>query len=379
MRRMDLWKLSLLNVFASPVRSVLTVLGMAIGVSAILAVLALGEAGKTQVRAEMGRLGIDKVWVSASGEDGLRHGDGRLLADILALDATEVAYASASVKHGSEAVPCAVLGCAQSYLDMTGIALAKGRALYPMEWRADSRSVLLGESAAQAIGARPGDVITLEGIAFVVRGTVQSANAFSRVDASGAVIVPIEALCVLLGQTVHEVLLDVPEGTMPQNVATMAQNVMEMRRGVSVDTLTLQVQMEAADSVITIFVDVLKWVALICILVGGIGVMNILLVSVRERRREIGVMKSLGTTYGQICALFLLEAVLYATLGGVLGILLGFGLIAAAGRSIGLTAWARPADCVTVFLAALAVGIAFGVMPASRAASLKCVDALRDE
>lgn len=379
MKHMDLWKLSLLNVFAAPVRSVLTVLGMAIGVSAILAVLALGEAGKTQVRAEMGRLGIDKVWVSASGEETLRHGDGRLLSDALVLDATEVAYASASVTRGSKAVSCAVLGCAQDYLDMTGIAFAQGRALYPLEWKADSRSVLLGENIAQSLGARPGEVIDVEGVAFVVRGTVQSANAFSRVDVTDALIVPIEALCALLGQTVHEVLLDVPEGAMPQNIAAMAQSVMETRRGVSVDTLTLQVQMEAADSVITVFVDVLKWVALICILVGGIGVMNILLVSVRERRREIGVMKSLGTTHGQICALFLLEAVLYATLGGILGILLGFGLIAAAGRSIGLNAWARPSDCALVFLSALAVGVAFGVMPASRAASLKCVDALRDE
>lgn len=379
MRRMDLWKLSLLNVFAAPVRSVLTVLGMAIGVSAILAVLALGEAGKTQVRTEMGRLGIDKVWVSASGEDALRHGDGRLLADTLSLNATEVAYASASVAKGRESVSAAVLGCAQGYLDMTGIALVNGRALYPLEWKADSRSVLLGEKTAQALGVHPGDVITVEGIAFAVQGTVQSASAFSKVDASCAVIVPIEALCAMLGQTVHEVLLDVPEGSMPQSVAAMAQSVMETRRGVSVDTLTLQVQMEAADSVITIFVDVLKWVALICILVGGIGVMNILLVSVRERRREIGVMKSLGTTHGQICALFLLEAVLYATLGGVLGILLGFWLIMVAGRSIGLNAWARPEDCIAVFLAALSVGIAFGVTPASRAASLKCVDAMRDE
>lgn len=379
MKRMDLWKLSLLNVFAAPVRSALTVLGMAIGVSAILAVLALGEAGKNQVRTEMGRLGIDKVWVSAARDEPLRHGDGQLLAERLSLDATEAVYLSAEVTSSHSQAHSSVMGCSAAYLLMTGTQVEDGRALYPMEWAADSRSVLLGGALAEELGVRPGDRIAVQGVPFVVRGTVRSANAFSRLDAATTVIVPIEALCGMLGETVHEIMMDVPEDMEPQTVAAMAQSVMEASRGVPVDTMTLQVQMEAADSVITVFVDVLKWVAFICIAVGGIGVMNILLVSVRERRREIGVMKSLGTTRGQICALFLLEALLYATLGGVLGLLLGFGLIAAAGRSIGLTAWARPGDCAAVLLCAMAVGILFGVMPASRAAALPCVDALREE
>ena len=141
----------------------------------------------------------------------------------------------------------------------------------------------------------------------------------------------------------------------------------------------MQVQIEAANSVMSIFVDVLKWVAAICILVGGIGVMNILLVSVRERRREIGIMKSLGTTEGQICLLFLLEALVYALVGGCMGLVIGIGLIETAGRSIGLTPVIRLGDCATVFLAALAVGLFFGVSPASRASRMKPVDALRDE
>ena len=120
-------------------------------------------------------------------------------------------------------------------------------------------------------------------------------------------------------------------------------------------------------------------IAAISLLVGGIGVMNILLVSVRERRREIGIMKSLGTTEGQICLLFLLEALVYALVGGCMGLVIGVGLIETAGRSIGLTPVIRLGDCVAVFLAALAVGLIFGVSPASRASRMKPVDALRDE
>ena len=107
--------------------------------------------------------------------------------------------------------------------------------------------------------------------------------------------------------------------------------------------------------------------------------MNILLVSVRERRREIGIMKSLGTTRAQICMLFLLEALIYALVGGVLGIAIGFGLIGTAGSSIGLHPVVRFRDCALVFASALLVGLFFGVMPASRASQLRPVDALREE
>ncbi|MEG2481441.1 MAG: FtsX-like permease family protein, partial [Clostridia bacterium] len=154
---------------------------------------------------------------------------------------------------------------------------------------------------------------------------------------------------------------------------------MRTHRKTEVQAVSMQVQIEAANGVMAIFVDVLKWVAAICILVGGIGVMNILLVSVRERRREIGIMKSLGTTQMQICLLFLLEALIYALVGGALGLVIGMGLIGLAGKSIGLLPVVRFSDCFLVFTAALAVGLFFGVMPASRASRLKPVDALRED
>ena len=116
---------------------------------------------------------------------------------------------------------------------------------------------------------------------------------------------------------------------------------------------------------------------LICMLVGGVGVMNILLVGVRERRREIGIMQSMGTTGGQICCLFLLEALIYAAIGGFLGILLGMGLTDAAGRSIGLHPQISLFDCAAVLMVAFLTGLGFGVAPAARASGMKPVDALR--
>ncbi len=379
MKRYDFWRLSLRNIFAAPARSVLTVLGMAIGIGAILAVLTLGDAGKHQVQSEMARLGIDRVWLTAAEGGSLRQGDAELLMQALGTTATEQVYAPVMAQSAAKQQSCVVVGCTRAYLTVMDTSVLKGRGLYAPEWEAGGRSVLLGEEIATELSVAAGELVSLAGMPFWVRGVVRQNNELSQVDASRAVFMPIKVLCGMMGQSVHEITLTVPKGAKPQAVAVMAQDVMLSQRGLHVETVTMQVQIEAANSVMSIFVDVLKWVAVICILVGGIGVMNILLVSVRERRREIGIMKSLGTTEGQVCTLFLLEALIYALVGGTFGILIGVGLIETAGRSIGLTPVIRIGDCAAVFMAALAVGLFFGVAPASRASRMKPVDALREE
>ena len=379
MRRKDLWKLSLLNVFSSPVRSLLTVLGIAIGIGAVLAVLTLGDAGKAQVRAEMSRLGIDRIWLTASGDEALREGDGLLLAKAIQVQTTEQTYLMTEIRKGEKSCSAPVVGCSEEYVRLGGISVVEGRMLYPLEWSCESTGVLLGKQLAGRLSAGPGDELVIAGNVFSVRGIVEADGAFSRVNTSDAVFLPLEVLNRKNGLPVQEIMLSVPADTPLQTVADAAQQAMLKTRNLSVDVMTMQVQMEAADSVMTIFVDVLKWVAMICILVGGIGVMNILLVSVRERRREIGVMKSLGATGGQVCILFLLEALIYALVGGAMGILLGMALTDSAGRNIGLRAFVSLKDCVLAAMAAGMVGLVSGVWPAYRASCLNPGDALRSE
>lgn len=378
MKRLDFWKWSLRSVFSAPVRSVLTVTGIAVGIGAILAVLTLGSAGKNQVQSELKRLGIDQVWLTASGDVPLRQGDGQWLGDTLHVSATEQAYAPVEVSCGQERESGVAVGCSPAYLDSLDMTLQAGRTLYPLEWTGDGRSVLMGCKLAQQLHAQPDDTVYLAGRAYILRGILEEPQALCQVDAAYGVFMPIEAMGRLMGETVHEITLSVPAQQKPQSLAAMAQRLMSEARGVNTETLTMQVQMEAAASVVSVFVDVLKWVAFICTLVGGIGVMNILLVSVRERRREIGVMKSLGTTQYQVCLMFLQEALIYAACGGFLGILTGIGLIEAAARSIGLSPRISPADCALVLGAALAVGLVFGAAPALRAGRMRPVDALRD-
>lgn len=377
MKRFDLWKLSLLNVFLTPVRSVLTVLGFAIGIAAVLAVITLGEAGRIEVQREMGRLGIDRIRITAVGEGMLTRGTGEWLRQATNVETTELVYFPAQIAAADGLwKSITICGCEKTFLADT--ELVQGRRLWQDEWDEGSQSALMGKTLADQLQIQPGDCVYLAQQVFQICGIVSPGEGVSVIPVAESLLLPIDAACTLTSGVIQEIQTVSYPGLSIQNAQKLAEQFFT-RTGDAVQTETMQVQMDAAASVIGTFVNVLKWVALVCILVGGIGIMNMLLVNVRDRRREIGIMKSLGTTPRQICTLFLLEALVYALSGGFLGIMLGNILIYIAGISIELTAQAGFGDCVTVFAAAMSIGLLFGVWPAFRASKLSCVDALRQE
>lgn len=378
MRKQEFWKLSIWNILSSPLRSFLTVLGMAIGVGAILAVLTLGDAGKLQVRSEMSRLGIDKVRMTTNHLP-LTEQDGKLLAMSMKTSVSTALYWSGKATTSYKSVSAQALGCQADQFRSLSPVMIDGRQLLPLEWSGNSRSTLVGEVIARMLGLRPGEWFSFDGIMLRCVGIMGSSQDASQVDTAQTIVIPQQVLQRKLGKDiVHELTIAVPAGMSPDETAAKAVEVLRSEAGKETTAVSLQVQAEAANSILTIFIDVLRWVAVICMFVGGIGVMNILIVSVRERRREIGIMQSLGADAWQICSLFLCEALIYALIGGSFGLLLGGVLIRVAGESIGLAASVRFSECIIVFFCAIAVGLASGVVPAIKACTLQPVEALVD-
>ena len=252
--------------------------------------------------------------------------------------------------------------------------LLEGRWFTEREYQQGASVAIINDALASALGGSPvGRRISLG----VRQVTVVGVAAPAAAQATGPLVaLPLRTLLdTYPDASVSEVTVSVPHGFKADEVAAMALASL----GEGFQAATLQTEIDAARSVIRIFVMVLACVAAVCMVTGGIGVINILLVSVRERRREIGLMKAVGGTSGQVAALFLMEAVCYALLGGLLGLMLGMGMIALFGRIIGLSASLTAAVALPTLLGAGALGVVFGVAPAMKAAGMQPVDALRQE
>jgi len=272
-----------------------------------------------------------------------------------------------------------IVGCSCSYFANLQVSIIEGEQLNALQWQDGGEAALVGAEVAKEFCIFPGEWFSLGGRMFRCAGIMGQSRDVSQLDMQEVILLPADVMAGWFGQIVHELSIDVPESMLPDLVAVMASDLLYQNRGVESNAVSMQLQAEAADNVLFVFVDVLKWVALVCMIVGGIGVMNILLVSVGERRREIGIMQSLGMNRCQICLLFLCEASLYAVVGGFCGVLFGIALIHVAGNNIGLSPIVNVLDCVVVFLATVAMGLVFGVLPAAKAGSMQPVAALRDD
>ncbi len=380
---MMLWDAAMLaatNLLKNPVRTLLTILGLGVGVGAILTVVTLGGAGQAQVETEIARLGVDKVWITADAESDrmLTTADSRYAAAAAGAPACAGAVTIGMVSRGENACTAQIAGYDAGIEDVHQPVLLEGRMISGAEHETAASVALADESLAAQLGGDVCGARVFVGnravrIVGVVRDmTVQAAG-------TGMVILPLTTfLDTYASAQIAEMTVSVPAGAQAEEIGGIATAALE-KRGGSFRAASLQEEIDAARSVIRIFVMVLACVAAVCMLTGSIGVMNILLVSVRERRREIGLLKAVGGTARQVGTLFLLEAVCYAVLGCGLGLLLGVAMIRLFGAWIGLSAVLSLQTTAVTVLAACALGVAFGVVPALRAAGMVPVEALKGD
>lgn len=377
---MKMWDgigLSLLNLRKSPGKTLLTVLGLGVGIGAILTVVTLGSAGENQVETEIARLGVDKVWITAEETGALTVEDGLAVSQAADAPACAAAYTVSPVAARGEETVAQISGYDSGAPKVHGLTAQEGRLFLPEEYAQGSPVALIDEALADRLGGdMVGRYLDVGVRRFLVVGVLTSSAPQTLMQSSGVVVLPLNALLDTFPVQVSEITLSVPQGRMAEDVSRLALEALAGQG--TFQALTLQEEIEAARSVVRIFVMVLACVAAVCMLTGVIGVMNILLVSVRERRREIGLLKAVGGTSAQVGVLFLLEAAGYSLLGCVLGAVLGMGMTAVFGAWIGLEAHVQVGTLLAVAAAALLTGLAFGVLPAMRAARMMPVEALRD-
>jgi putative ABC transport system permease protein len=392
---------------ANRLRSFLTMLGIVIGVAAVIAMVALGRGAERAVNERIAALGTTLLTVNpgqARGGGGIASATDR--ADLTLEDATAIEERAQyvldvqpemsrqlQVQYGNQNVNTTVVGTSANYLEVRNFSLAAGRMFSSGEDAGGRRVLVMGSEVADGLGvvspdAIIGEAIRVNGVQFQVIGVLASKGqgaGFGNPD--DQVLIPIRTAQdrVIGGNRLRSInLLATSESDLPLTMAEV-QKVLRrehrLRPG-QADDFRIRNQ---SDFLMTLgetrqtFTLLLAGIAAVSLFVGGIGIMNIMLVSVTERTREIGVRKALGATQQTILAQFLIEAVVLCMLGGIGGIAIGGGTAILLRVAFGMSTAVDPASIVVAFLFSAGVGLGFGVWPAKRAASLDPIESLRYE
>ncbi|HWF19590.1 MAG TPA: ABC transporter permease [Verrucomicrobiae bacterium] len=386
-------------------RTILTMLGMIIGVGAVIATVSLGDGAKSQVEAQIASMGQNVVQVFAGSftRGGVRSGwnnAGTLnVEDALAIereipDVTVISpeYRSGTlVAAGNQNWSTTIMGEGPDYLDIRQWPLAEGSMFTPMDVRAASKVAVVGKTVADQLfpdGNVIGQVIRIKNVPFVVVGELEPKGfSFMGSDQDDTVIVPYSsAMKRLFGATnIRGIMVQAESSQSMASVTNEITELLRQRHKIAPghdDDFMLRTQddiRQIADSASATMRILLAGVACVSLIVGGIGIMNIMLVSVTERTREIGIRMAVGAHGWDILMQFLIEAVALSLVGGLLGILAGAG-------GSKLFAWWKDWPALTspfwimgAFVFSALVGIFFGFYPAWKASKLDPIDALRYE
>jgi putative ABC transport system permease protein len=391
---------------ANKLRSGLTILGLMIGVGSVIALIAVGKGSDSAVEAQISALGSNTLTVSAAptlgGLFGGGSSSGLTMADADALDnsfqdpdvksVSPVEDASdVTLTYGTSTYePSSFVGTTPSYEQARNYTMAEG-AWFTKKQVTDQADVLvLGPEVVDELfgGADPvGDTLQISGTNFTVIGVTNSKGSNGSTDLDDVVMAPITTVeDDLTGYGSISSILVQAKATDAVNAAqtevTDILNQVDPPTASSDDESNFQVVnqssiLQASTSSSKVFTTLLAEVAAISLLVGGIGVMNIMLVSVTERTREIGIRKAVGARRSDVLKQFLVEAVMVSVFGGLAGVLAG--VIASQFKIAGVEPVIAPYSIGLAFGAAVLTGLFFGTYPAARAAAMRPIDALRFE
>ncbi|SFF38956.1 putative ABC transport system permease protein [Paenibacillus algorifonticola] len=384
------FRMAIKSVLSSKLRTALSMLGILIGVATVIALVGMGQGSTKQVEEQVASLGTNSLSVTITGRGtatSLSLDDAMALADIPNVEGVSPTVSgSATVKYGKNSTSVTVEGITPDYEQVSDFSVQSGRYIASMDVKNTQKVALIGVDTATELFEEEdpvGKTIQVNGSRFTIVGLLEAKGSSLTGSNDEKIAIPITTGQKLFDSVgVRTVALKVTDlDLMDITVAALEAKLLEKFRGddSSYRVFNQQDAVETLNSVNETMNTMLLYVAAITLLVGGIGVMNIMLVSVTERTREIGIRKSLGAKRRDILFQFLVEAVVISGMGGALGI--GFGYLGS--YVIGVvngTDTSVPFNTVILSFAFSAfVGIVFGIFPANKASRLKPVDALRHD
>jgi putative ABC transport system permease protein len=396
--------IALREIRRNVMRSSLTILGIVIGVAAVITMVTVGDGATRQVANEISSLGSNLIDIypgqSFRGPGGTRSGAPKFkIADADAIEreisglagVAPVTGRSAQAIRGNDNWATLITGSTNAYLTVRNWTLADGRLFNDGELRAGAAVCIIGDTIRKQFfgGQDPlGSTIRLEKISCQIIGVLKSKgqSGFGS-DQDDFVLLPLRTVQRrLAGNTdVNSISVSVMDGVSTEKVKANIESLLRQRRQAGKDgeddfmVRDMQEIVQTLTGTTRLLTALLGAVAAVSLLVGGIGIMNIMLVSVTERTREIGIRLAIGAMEKQVLMQFLIEAVVLSCFGGIIGIILGIAASAAGAGALKVPFILNIGIIVVSFLFSAGVGVVFGYFPARKAAHLDPIEALRHE
>ncbi len=390
MRISKLIRISLASVWSNKMRSFLTMLGIIIGISSVSILVGIGEGTKKQVTEQIESLGTNLITVSITGNRTKAITNEELEELKTKPGIKEIAPAlsqgNINVKAGTTSKTTTLEASTANYADIRKLTVASGRFINDNDDENRYKVAVIGSETATNLFSTTnvvGQTMYISGIEFKIIGVLESQGTSATGSSDDRIIIPLQTAQRLLQTTTVKTFY--AEATDKDSVSeaisylTLFLNKKYNNNSDSYRIMDQTSLLETASSTTSSLTTMLGGIAAISLVVGGIGIMNIMLVSVIERTREIGIRKAIGAKRGIILTQFLIEAATISTLGGIFGVLVGFLGAYVAQNFFNLSVSISNNIVIGAFIFSFLVGVVFGIYPANKASKLNPIDALRFE
>ncbi len=387
------FQLAISSIISNKMRSFLTMLGVIIGIMAVIVLVSIMDGVTGQVTELFESIGTDSINVSIMSRGGNREVKAKDMYEFLEEHPEHYTYLSptvsvtATVKAQGETDALSsttVSGVSEDYDDIKKYTVEQGRFLQYLDIKNNANVCVIGTYVEQELfgkGNALGQTIKINGLAHTVVGVLEEQGDSSEGSSDDCIFLPYTSATKLSGNgVISAYVLTVSDvDNISVSKALLETQLTEWLGDDFYNVMAMSEMLDEMNSMMNTLTMALVAIAAISLLVGGIGIMNIMLVSVTERTREIGIRKSLGAKNKNILQQFVIEAGTVSGLGGILGILLGMTLSYTAGKLLNITVLPSTTAILVSFSVSVAIGVMFGFLPAKKAAELNPIDALRYE